>query len=124
MVVIPIGESIVYVQPVFLQAEQTAIPELARVVVAYSDKVEMQRTLEEALLRIFGQTAQPGTDTTGTPGAPGDPDVKADAATAARLYQQAVEAQQQGDWAAYGQRLEELGRVLERLAGAETTPTP
>lgn len=124
MVVIPIGESIVYVQPVFLQAEQTAIPELARVVVAYSDKVEMQRTLEDALLRIFGQSAQPGTDATGTPSAPGDPGIQADAATAARLYEQAVEAQQRGDWATYGQRLEELGRVLERLAGAETTSTP
>ncbi|TLM84184.1 MAG: UPF0182 family protein, partial [Actinobacteria bacterium] len=54
MVVIPIKDSIVYIQPLFLQAEQTAIPQLTRVVVVYADKVAMESTLEGALLKIFG----------------------------------------------------------------------
>ncbi len=65
MQVIPIEDSIVYIQPLFLQAEQTAIPELTRVIVAYSDKVEMERTLEGALLKVFGQSAPPGVDLDG-----------------------------------------------------------
>ena len=55
MLVIPIKDSIVYIQPLYLQAEQTAIPELTRVIVVYADKVEMESTLEAALLKVFGQ---------------------------------------------------------------------
>jgi len=124
MQVIPINDSIVYIQPLFLQAEQTAIPELTRVIVAYSDKVEMERTLEAALLKVFGETA-PTTETTGTPepssggGTPAE-----DAALAARLYREAVAAQRAGDWATYGAKIAELGQVLERLAAGETTAAP
>ncbi len=118
MVVIPIRNSVVYVQPLFLQAEETAIPELTRVVVAYADKVVMERTLEAALLGVFGETAPPErADETQTAG-PGGGSAVADVNEAARLYREAVEAQRAGDWARYGERLAELGRVLEKLAGA------
>jgi len=126
MQVIPIEDSIVYIQPLFLQAEQTAIPELTRVIVAYSDKVEMERTLEGALLKVFGgqapSTGGPTGEATGTP-APSEGEA-ADAATAARLYSEAVEAQREGDWATYGEKIEQLGEVLRSLAGSEATSTP
>jgi len=122
MQVIPIEDSIVYIQPLFLQAEQTAIPELTRVIVAYSDKVEMERTLEGALLKVFGQTAPEETSSTVEPSAGGG-SPQADAAIAARLYREAVAAQRKGDWAAYGAKIAELGRVLERLASTEQTAT-
>lgn len=119
MQVIPIEDSIIYIQPLFLQAEQTAIPELTRVVVAYADKVEMDRTLEAALLRVFGEDVP---ETTGTPEPNGG--VAASAAEAQQLYDQALAAQREGDWAGYGRLIEQLGAVLDRLAGQETTPTP
>ncbi|HET6497809.1 MAG TPA: UPF0182 family protein [Coriobacteriia bacterium] len=128
MLVLPLEDSIVYVQPLFLQAEQTAIPELARVIVAYADKVEMAPDLESALLAVFGE--RPPADT-GSPPAPGAPDTPADAARAQRLYTDALEAQRAGDWAEYGRLIEELGRVLDELAGpapedsaAEDSPAP
>lgn len=123
MQVIPIRDSIVYIQPVFLQAEQTAIPELTRVVVAYADKVEMARTLEDALLGIFGESKGPSSESTSTAGG-GTGNVQADAATAQQLYQQAVAAQKQGDWAQYGRLIKELGDVLDRLASQDATPAP
>jgi len=123
MLVIPIKDSIVYIQPLFLQAEQTAIPELTRVVVAYADKVEMERTLEGALLKVFGQSAPPSQEGSGT-AEPGEGGAAGDAAAAARLYREAVAAQKAGDWATYGDKLAELGRILEGLAGAETTSAP
>ncbi|MBI5230689.1 MAG: UPF0182 family protein, partial [Coriobacteriales bacterium] len=119
LVVIPIKDSIVYVQPLYLQAEQTAIPQLTRVVVVYADKVEMDNTLEGALLKVFGQEApQPSDGATATP----RPSGSADAATAQRLFQEAIEAQRRGDWAEYGRKIEELGSVLERLASKQTSP--
>lgn len=121
MIVIPIEDSIVYVQPVFLQAEQTAIPELTRVVVSYADKVVMERTLEASLLKVFGQEAPTSVDGTSTAGTGGGPATSASAALAQRLYDEAVAAQRAGDWAAYGEKIEQLGSVLGRLAGSETS---
>jgi len=65
MLVVPIKDSIVYIQPLYLQAEQTAIPELTRVIVVYADKVEMERTLEAALLKVFGQESSATTGPAG-----------------------------------------------------------
>jgi len=101
----------VYIQPLYLQSEQTAMPQLTRVVVAYGDKVAMEPDLATALLSVFGE-AESGGEGQGV----------ADAATAWSLYEKAVEAQEAGDWAAYGRYLEELGDVLLELSG-EATPT-
>lgn len=115
MLVIPIKNSIVYVQPLYLQAETTAIPELTRVVVVYADKVEMDATLEAALLTIFG-AEQPSASPTSTPTA-------ATAARARALFDQAIAAQRAGDWAAYGKAIDELGKVLEELTSKAATAT-
>jgi hypothetical protein len=115
LLVIPIEEAIVYIQPLYLQAEQTAMPQLTRVIVAYGDTVAMEVDLASALLRVFGEAAVPDSG-----------EVAADPAAAKDLYDRAIEAQRTGDWAAYGRLIEELGEVLGRLAGpaAETTDTP
>ena len=54
LLVIPIEESLLYVQPLYLQAEGGRIPELKRVVVAYQNQVVMRETLDEALAELFG----------------------------------------------------------------------
>ena len=54
LLVIPIEESLIYVQPIYLQAEGGNIPELKRVVVAHEDHVVMAETLEEGLSVLFG----------------------------------------------------------------------
>jgi uncharacterized membrane protein (UPF0182 family) len=122
MLVIPIEDSIVYIQPLFLRAERTAIPELTRVVVVYADSVEMERTLEAALLRVFGE--RPSEEETGTAGPPATGGAAADAAAAQQLYEQAIEAQRRGDWSEYGRLIDELGEVLSGLAGQDATGTP
>lgn len=108
LLVIPMNDSIVYIQPLYLQAEQTSMPQLTRVVVAYGDEVAMEADLPSALLAVFGAVAE----------TPIDGAVEADVATAKDLYEKAVAAQREGDWEAYGAYLEELGKVLEDLAGA------
>ncbi|MCL4078229.1 UPF0182 family protein [Coriobacteriia bacterium Es71-Z0120] len=117
MLVIPIKDSIVYIQPLYLQAEQTAMPQLTRVIVAYGDKVAMQPDLPAALAGVFGASA---------PSEGGGETPSATIARAAELYQAAMEAQRAGDWAAYGKHIGELGRVLESLSGASggATQTP
>ena len=57
LLAIPIENSLLYVEPIFLQAEQSDLPELTRVIVAHGDQVVMQPTLEMALAEIFGAEA-------------------------------------------------------------------
>ena len=133
MLVVPIKDSIVYIQPLYLQAEQTAIPELTRVIVVYADRVEMENTLEAALLKIFGQqapgnsTAVGGVSAEATGGALGSAGAgqgsTADVSAAQQLYLDAIAAQRKGDWATYGEKVEQLGQILSRLAAQEASAT-
>ena len=60
LLVIPVENSLIYVQPLYLRAESGKIPELKRVIVAYENRIAMEETLERALARIFGEGARRG----------------------------------------------------------------
>ena len=54
LLVIPIDETLIYVRPLYLKADAGKIPELKRVIVGYEDNIAMEKTLDEALHKIFG----------------------------------------------------------------------
>ncbi len=58
LVVLPVNDSLIYVEPIYLEAESGGLPELARVIVAFDEFVVMERTLEEGLLRVLGGEKQ------------------------------------------------------------------
>ena len=118
LLVIPIEESVLYVQPLYLRAEGGRIPELKRVVVAYQNRVVMRETLDESLAALFGRTAQPRRPdaAVAAAGAPAvDAELRALMQEAGRRYQAALQAQRDIDWAKYGEEMRRLGDVLERL---------
>lgn len=53
LLVIPIEESLLYVEPIYLEATQNSLPTLVRVIVAYENRIVMAETLDEALKAIF-----------------------------------------------------------------------
>jgi uncharacterized membrane protein (UPF0182 family) len=122
LMVIPIKESLLYVQPLYLRAESGKIPELRRVIVAMDNRIAMEESLDASLSKIFGTLApkpaegQPAPKPAETPadatGASASPDL---AAEARGHYERAIEAQRQGDWARYGEEIKKLGEVLERM---------
>jgi uncharacterized membrane protein (UPF0182 family) len=120
--VIPIEESLIYVQPLYLRAEGGAIPELKRVVVAHENRVAMSETLEQGLAELFGSGAPPraagaAADSVGVPrSSPAATGVSpALLRQAQEHYDRAIAAQRAGDWAAYGREIEQLGTVLKQL---------
>lgn len=128
LLVIPIEQSLLYVQPLYLQAEGGKIPELKRVVVAYQNQVVMRETLDAALAQLFGGSssvrAQPqiagASPVAGLPSAGGlSAEFRGLAAEARQRYQAALEAQRAGDWARYGEEVKRLGELLERLARSQ-----
>ena len=56
LLVIPIERSLLYVEPLYLEAEQNSLPTLVRVIVAYENRIAMAATLDEALRAIFQPT--------------------------------------------------------------------
>jgi uncharacterized membrane protein (UPF0182 family) len=64
LLVVPVADSVMYFEPLYLQASQNSIPELTRVIVAYADRVVMEPTLSDALVKIFGSGAAIGSTTT------------------------------------------------------------
>ncbi|NQU99295.1 MAG: UPF0182 family protein [Parcubacteria group bacterium] len=119
--VIPIKESILYVQPLYLRAEGGKIPELKRVVVAFENKISMEKTLDEALSKIFEGKIET-TTTKDTKETTKEVSITKTTETNEELIQQANEhyvkaeqAQKDGDWALYGEEIEKLGEILEKL---------
>jgi hypothetical protein len=113
LLVIPIMGALIYVEPLYLQATQIKIPQVKRVIVVYNNQVAMADTLQEAILKAFGAApVTPGqTPVTITP------QLQNLAAQALDLYEKAVAAQKNGDWATYGTLLNQLNAVLKQLAG-------
>jgi hypothetical protein len=132
--VIPINDSILYVEPLYLQATTgqggTAIPEMRKVIVVYRDQVVMQNTLAEALSVIFAGADVPQSpiDEDGAATGEGDgtgegqppvgqtPKQLVDKANA--LFGEAQQAAGQGDWKGYGDKMQQLQDVLRQLEAA------
>ncbi len=53
LLIIPIEESLLYVEPLYIEAERNSLPTLARVIVVYENQIVMAETLQEALDAIF-----------------------------------------------------------------------
>jgi uncharacterized membrane protein (UPF0182 family) len=121
LLMIPLGKSLLYVEPVFLQAETGGLPQLKRVIVAAGDQIAMEPTLKESIVAIFGAEAPP-TEPVVKPPAPAEPEepVAADIAglieEAQQHYNKAQQYLQAGDWTGYGGELEALKVVLDQLA--------
>ena len=115
--VIPIENSLLYVSPLYLRADKGQIPELKRVIAAYSNQVVMEETLEEALAALFKQ----GRGAPWSPNTPESASTIASEADRAREalshYKSAMEQLKAGDWAGFGAEMDRLRRALESSQG-------
>ena len=119
---IPIGTSLLYVEPVYLEATNQAIPEVKRVIVAYQDKIAYEPTLGEALLSLFGGDAgDSGKNVDGLDGGDSNDDVAALIKKAQNAYDKAIECQKNGDWEGYGKYIRQLENYLTKLANESGT---
>jgi len=118
LLAIPIDQSLIYVQPLYLAAsEQGALPELRRVIVAYGNQIAMEPTLETSLSRIFGGGLRAEETARALPRpAPGvSPGLRELAQRAWEAWSRAQEALRRGDWTGYGEAQRRLEEALRRL---------
>jgi uncharacterized membrane protein (UPF0182 family) len=118
LLAIPIEQSILYVESLYLAASNGQLPELKRVIVAYGNNIAMEETLDLALRKIFG----------GGPMKDREPQAEAkrfaagaeqsDRQTAIEAlghFRKAQEFLRQGNWGAFGEELEKTGEILLTL---------
>ncbi len=131
LIVLPVGNSFLYVEPLFVQANNGKFPELQRVIVATQDKIAMSDSFPSALNALFGSapitttpspTPGPTPSPSGGPSATPAPSGSAAAATVAQLvrsasdhYAAAQAALKNGDFTTYGQELKALEDDLAKL---------
>ncbi len=125
--IVPIENSLVYIEPVYLEASASAIPEMKRVIAYYDGKIAYEETLEEALQDLFGDEIgadeSEGTDSDGSGDETNEDEQQPDSLSqsdlirsASQAYNEAIEAQMNGDWAEYGEKMKELEGYLNQLA--------
>lgn len=123
LIVTPIDGSLLYIEPIYLQAEASRIPELKRVVVSYQNRVAMEGTLSESLDKVLAGarvTEEPGPqpETGGEPTPVPTGRVAELARSAEAHFEAAQQCLQEGDWDCYGDELAALQQDLQALVDA------
>lgn len=140
--IVPIADSLLYVQPIYIRADENAVPQLSKVVVLYGNTAKMGDDFASALTALFGFSPVAGPVVEGnapaivqqlpaeqsTPSTATPTDVAGLVAQANSQYQQMQQALTKGDLEAYGKLEKQLGDTLNQLnqrsgAGAGTTTT-
>lgn len=121
LLVIPVEQSLVYIQPLYLSSQNGGVPELKRVIVAFENSIAMEDNLERSLYRIFGaqeQRFESSEDTTQTtPTITGDKSeiVQQLIIQAERQFRRSQEEIKNGNWSGYGDAMKNLERTLNEL---------
>lgn len=125
LLAIPINNSLLYVEPLYLQSSQSRLPELKKVIVAFGNNIYMEDNLEAGLAKLFGGVNYGERPTTSGRLASEQPkDAQSDnrleairtlSASAMQNYQKAQEALRNGQWSKYGEFIDKLRQDLEAM---------
>jgi len=108
LLAIPIRDSILYIEPLYIQAEQGQLPEMKRVLVSDGEKVVMEPDLKTALEALFGKSKTTSVKFS-------DEDTQESLIDDANTYYEALMEAMGEDWVAFGENFDNLGVVLNKL---------
>lgn len=111
MMAIPIEESILFIEPLYLKAETSEMPELKQIVVSYNEKIVMEADLSTAIEKLFYSGTAAQMQAVGQSESPAER-IKSLADKALTHYNRAQEYVKTGNWKGYGDELAMLREVL------------
>jgi uncharacterized protein len=123
LLVFPIENALLYVEPLYIRAQNGQLPELQRVIAAYSDRIVMGSDLGSTLNALFSGPVEPPPPTISQASSAGAQTVniaaapsagKGDLTGASMHYSRALAALKSGDWAQFGNEMQQLGAELGR----------
>ena len=113
LLVVPIEDGFIYVEPLYLRATQSGMPELKRVLVAHGDRLAMAEDLEGALNLAFeSRVTVPDTRHHALPASTG---LRKLSQTALTQFDTAQTRLRRGDFAGYGEAVDNLRKTLQQL---------
>ncbi len=121
LLVIPIENSILYIEPVYIEAEEVRIPELRRVIVGFDGRIVMAPTLDQGLTQLFGEFRDDVIEPEIEDRVPFEGDVQIPEAVrnyaeqALSIYQDMQESQREGNWSRYGELIQQLEEILIQM---------
>jgi len=118
LLVVPVEQSLLYVQPLYIAAQSGGVPELKRVIVAYGNSIAMEENLEQSLNAIFGKSssyAPLNNSADLQQNASAQTPLKELVSEANRQYENAQLELQRGNWAGYGAAMQKVKDLLKDL---------
>ena len=119
IIIVPIEDSLLYLNTIYLKANsENSMPEMKRVILSNGDKIVIEENIEKALLKLFNYNSfeenknSNKDETSNTEITSDNSGVK----EAADLFNKAIEAQKNGDWTTYGEFINKLGDVLNKMS--------
>jgi uncharacterized membrane protein (UPF0182 family) len=110
--VIPVENSIIYIEPLYLEAQaRGTLPELKRIILAYGNRLTMEKSLKEAISTIFGEIKEKPSEM------PAEKTPEAVLQKIAELYGKAQLALTEGDLSKYAEYMGQIGKLLEGYEG-------
>lgn len=116
LLVIPVEDTLMYVEPLFLQAERSQLPELKRVIVASGARIAMEESLDAAIAQVLGRAGQPAPPPSAPTPAPGPAQSTEQLIRdAVAAYDRAQQLLRQGNLAGYEREMDRVGQILKQL---------
>ncbi len=106
---------VIFAEPIYLQAEDAALPEIKRVALADQDDVVWAETFDQALDRLVGAAPRP--EPAASPMAAAPAEVQSLAEQAAEEFDAFTQSLGRGDYAGAGESLDALAGTMEQLSG-------
>jgi uncharacterized membrane protein (UPF0182 family) len=123
LLVVPIGNSILYVTPLYLRAQTGQLPELKRVIAVYGDHVVMEQTLPEALAALFhAPSTAPAPPANAVVNSASQPMIDV-AQEALAHYDRAIAELKAGNFGGFGSELAALQPLLEQMGRKSIAPS-
>lgn len=113
-IIVPINNSLLYVESMYLRASgKNSAPEVKRVILSYGDKVVLAENINSALNQLFNINENDAKEKSQSNNI--DKGKVQGIKEAKEIYNKAIEAQKNGDWAKYGEYISKLGNLLENM---------
>lgn len=119
IIIVPIEDSLLYLNTIYLKANsENSMPEMKRVILSNGDKIVIEENIEKALLKLFNYNSSEENKNSNKDETPNNetPSDKGGVKEAADLFNKAIEAQKNGDWATYGELINKLGDILNKIS--------
>jgi uncharacterized membrane protein (UPF0182 family) len=118
LLVIPIDDALLYVEPLYLSAESRQLPELKRLIASTGDRVVMAQNVDSLFATLFVQEPKQPAVAASVPGPRAELGSNAEALD---YYRRALDALSKGDWRTFGAEMDAMQKALQ---GVPAKPPP